>query len=91
MLFRSHQGEAKRCSSLYEKLGDGRSYGAPIGFVSFHLMCSEPDEAADWAEKAIEQRDPRIAITLRLFGTIWRSSPRWPALARQMNLRDMVA
>jgi hypothetical protein len=55
------------------------------------LICSEPDKAADWAEKAIEQRDPRIAGTLRLFPRIWRSSPRWPALARQMNLRDIVA
>ena len=82
---------APRCEELLEKLGDGRSYGAPIGFVIFHLLCSEPDKAADWAEKAIEQRDPRIAITLCLFERIWRSSPRWPALARQMNLRDIVA
>jgi len=81
---------APRCEELLEKLGDGRSYGAPIGFVIFHLLCSEPDKAADWAEKAIEQRDPRIAITLRLFDRIWRSSPRWLALARQMNLRDIV-
>jgi serine/threonine protein kinase len=85
------RGNSRRAEEMLEKLGDGRSHGAPIGFVIFYLLCSEPDKAADWAEKAIEQRDPRIAITLRLFGTVWRSSPRWPALARQMNLRDMVA
>jgi eukaryotic-like serine/threonine-protein kinase len=85
------RGNARRVEEMLEELGDGRSYGAPIGFVIFYLLSSEPDKAADWAEKAIEQRDPRIAVTLRLFGTIWRSSPRWPALARQMNLRDVVA
>jgi serine/threonine-protein kinase len=82
------QGDARRAEEILGKLGDGESYGVPIGFVIFHLLCSEPDKAADWAENAIEQRYPTIAVTLRLFGTIWRSSPRWPALARQMNLSD---
>ena len=84
-------GDVRRADEMLEELGDGRSYGGPIGFVIFHLVCSQPDRAADWAEKAIQQRDPRIAVTLRLFAPILRSSPRWPALAKQMNLRDMVA
>jgi serine/threonine protein kinase/Tfp pilus assembly protein PilF len=85
------RGDTHRAEEIFGKLGDGPSCGAPVGFVIFHLLCSEPDKAADWAEKAIEQRDPRIAGTLRLFGTIWRSSPRWPALARQMNLSPTAA
>jgi TolB-like protein len=81
------RGDTRRAEETLGKLA-GQSAGSPIGFVIFHLLCSEPDKAADWAEKAIEQRDPRIATTLRLFPRIWRSSPRWPALARQMNLSD---
>jgi serine/threonine-protein kinase len=81
------KGDTRRAEEILGKLA-GLSLGSPLGFVIFHLLCSEPDQAADWAEKAIEQRDPRIPGTLRLFPRIWRSSPRWPALARQMNLRD---
>ena len=81
-------GDTRRAEEILGRLGDGRSYGAPGGFVIFHLLCSELDKAADWAEKAIEQRDPRIAVFLRYFGTTWRSSPRWSALARQINLTD---
>jgi hypothetical protein len=84
------RGDTRRAEETLGKL-DGQSVGSPVGFVTFHLLCSEPDKAADWAEKAIEQRDPRIPGTLRLFPRIWRYSPRWPALARQMNVRDMVA
>jgi len=85
------QGDESRAAEILEKLGDGESYGAAIGFQLFHLLCSETDKAAPWVEKAIKQRHPQVPSTLCLFGTIWRSSPQWPALARQMNLRDVVA
>jgi len=85
------QGDARRAEEILGKLGDGSSYGAPIGFLIFHLLRAEPDKAADWAEKAIEQRHPQMPSNLRLFDSIWRSSPRWAGVARQMNLRDMVA
>ena len=48
----------------------------------FHLLCGEIDQAADWFEKAIEQRDPAMPT----LGYRFRSSPRWPALAKMMNL-----
>jgi hypothetical protein len=85
------QGETRRAEEILGKLGDGGSYGAPIGFQIFHLLCSETDKAAHWAEKAIEQRHPQMPSTLRLFESVWKSSPRWPALARKVNLTDMVA
>ena len=84
-------GDTRRAEEILGTLGDGRSYGAPSGFAICYVLCSEHDKAADWAEKAIEQRDPRIPVFLRTFETIWRSSPRWAALLRQINLRDMVA
>jgi serine/threonine-protein kinase len=79
-------GDTNRAEEVLRRLGAGDTYGGPVGFVLFHLLCSEPDKAADWAEKAIAQRDPRITVTLSFFGKIWRSHPRSASLARRMNL-----
>src|SRR5688572_21295468 len=69
------------------RLGDRTAFGAPLGFVVFHLVCGEPRLAADWVEKSIEQRYPGILFFVNLpFGKVLRASPRWPALARRMNL-----
>jgi len=79
-------GELDRANGLFEKLGSGEAYGAPMGFVCFHLLRSDIDKAADWAEKAIQQRDPFVMVLSRLIRKALRSSARWPALARMMNL-----
>jgi len=73
-------------------LGDGTASGAPLGFVYYHLVCSEIEQAADWAEKAIAQREPGVIYYLLLphAKDLWRSS-RWPALAKMMNLPHSVA
>ena len=56
----------------------------------FHALCGDADQAADWFEKAIEQRDPAVVGYLRTpLMRILRSSPRWPALAKQMNLPEV--
>ena len=72
---------------MLETLGDGAAFGAPFGFVYCHLVCSEIEQAADWAEKAIERREPWAVFlaTLALAKDLRRSS-RWPALAKMMNL-----
>jgi hypothetical protein len=57
----------------------------------FHLACSEIDEGAAWAEKAIEQRD--TAAVIHLLGPdwkIWHSSRCWPSLAGMMSLPASV-
>ena len=62
---------------------------APIGMVVYHLLCSEIDAAADWYEKCIEQREPFAVMYARTaFVAPLRSSSRWPALARMMNLPE---
>ncbi|HTT65032.1 MAG TPA: protein kinase [Bryobacteraceae bacterium] len=78
-------GEKARAAEL---LGRIPSLPAPVfGRVLYHLICLELDAAADWYERAIEQRE--------LFAIIFapapitrdlRESPRWPRLARMMNL-----
>ena len=76
-------GATSRADPLLEKLGTGEEYGAPTGLAVFHALCGEFDRAADWAEHAIEERYPRLVPIL---GPLLRSSPRWPALAKLMNL-----
>ena len=52
-------GERVRADALVEKLNaSANAYGTPMALAVFHAMCGETDAAADWLEKAIEQRDP---------------------------------
>jgi serine/threonine-protein kinase len=78
-------GETSRAETLLEGLRPGTACGAPTGMAIFHALCGELDQAADWAERAIEARYPRLVAIL---GPLLRSSPRWPALARMMNLPE---
>ena len=76
-------GATSRAEALLEKLGTGKEYGAPTGLAVFHALRGDLDRAAAWAEQAIEERYPRLVPIL---GPLLRSSPRWPALAKLMNL-----
>ena len=82
-------GDAGRADAVLETLGDGTACGTPLGFVHYHLVCSEIEQAAEWAGKAIEQREPAVIYFLLLpVAKELRRSSRWPALAKMMNLRD---
>jgi TolB-like protein/Tfp pilus assembly protein PilF/predicted Ser/Thr protein kinase len=85
-------GDTGRAEAVRETLGDGTAPGARIGFIHYHLICSEIEQAADWAEKAIAQREPAVIYYLLIphAKDLWRSS-RWPALAKMMNLPRTVA
>jgi hypothetical protein len=80
-------GDRSRAAGLLGKLGDGQAYGAPIGFANCYLLSGEPERAADWIEKAIEQRHPLVGLYLRttLFKAL-REGQRWSALAKRINL-----
>jgi serine/threonine-protein kinase len=85
-------GEPDQGKELIQRLGSGEVYGAPMGLALFHVCCGEIDLAADWIEKAIEQRFPSVVYWLQ--GAIaepLRSSPRWPKLAALMNLPEKVS
>jgi serine/threonine protein kinase/Tfp pilus assembly protein PilF len=86
-------GDLTRAEELVQKLkaGSGDAYGTPMALAVFHAMCGETDAAADRFEKAIEQRDPAVVGYLRTpLMKILRASPRWPALAKQMNLPEVA-
>jgi tetratricopeptide (TPR) repeat protein len=83
-------GQPDRGKELIAKLGSGEAYGASGGWAIFHLCCGDIDLAADWCEKAIEERDPMgmVALQSPLFEPL-HASPRWPKLAAMMNLPNV--
>jgi hypothetical protein len=56
----------------------------------FHALRNEPEEAAVWFERSIDQRHqfvPMILLT-QPYLPVLRASKRWPALARRVNLSE---
>jgi adenylate cyclase len=76
-------GAQSRADALIEKLRSSEACGAAAGLAVFHAMCGEFNLAAEWAERAIEERYPPL---IAILGPLLRSSPQWPALAKLMNL-----
>ena len=64
-----------------------QTYVSANGIAGLHAHLGDNDAAIEWAQKAIEQRDPFI-ILLKNFPAFdgIRSDQRYPALLRQMNL-----
>ena len=78
-------GDTSRAEEVLQNLGNApEAYGVPRALSFFHFLCEEIDQAADWAEKSLEQRDPVGATSLAWF----RYCARWPALAKMMNLTE---
>jgi serine/threonine-protein kinase len=84
---RKRLGDVASASGLLQQLGPGTQFGAPIGFALFYAVHDESDAAGEWLSKAIEQRDARVVIFLRLpIGKVWQASVHWPVLATLLNL-----
>jgi tetratricopeptide (TPR) repeat protein len=77
-------GAASRGEALIESLRTGKAYGAPTGLAIFHAMCGEFDRAAEWTERAIAERHPRVVAVLKPL----LPASHWPAVARLMNLPE---
>jgi serine/threonine-protein kinase len=59
----------------------------PGGMIWYYLVSSEIDAAIDWYERDIELRSLRPALMASAgFMKPLRASPRWPQLAKMMNL-----
>jgi len=82
-------GNSERMAALLGLL-DGRVYGTPIAFAIFHIICGELDQAAAWVVKSAEERYPGTLYFINgsPLGDALRASPRWPALAKMMNLPE---
>jgi serine/threonine-protein kinase len=82
-------GVVSRARELLDVLETGETSMAPFGFVLFHLQAGDMEAAAGWLDKAIDERDIWVVAFVRgrrLGGPLIRSSSRWPALARRLNI-----
>jgi len=80
----SLSGEQDRANQLITNMSGG---SLPMGMMNYHLHRAQYDAAIEWYERAIEQRLP-VAASLASAATLkpLRSNPRWPKLAKMMNL-----
>src|SRR4030095_14421719 len=79
-------GKKDEVQQTLMKFGDGQAYGAPVVLAMFHLICNEPQKAADWLVKAIEQRYPVVPTILRgHYGAELRKTPRYAELHRMIG------
>jgi tetratricopeptide (TPR) repeat protein len=79
-------GEEREMRALYDSLGSGKRFGDARAQALYHLLSGDIDTAADWVEKAVEERDHSILYYLRF--VVCRSlqaSERWPTIARMIN------
>jgi TolB-like protein len=82
-------GEENRANQLHDELVAGDRYGVAMGLSLFHVGCSEMPQAAQWAEKAVEQRDTRMILLMCLVRAslpkLLGSDNRWSAIARSLR------
>jgi TolB-like protein/Flp pilus assembly protein TadD/predicted Ser/Thr protein kinase len=82
-------GEEVESKSLANELGSGEAPGDARAHAIFHLLCGDIEQGADWAEKAIEQRDASMMYYLRfVVCKQLRASARWPKIAKMINLPE---
>jgi TolB-like protein len=90
----NYSGQPSAADQLRNGLLPADQYGAPMGLALFHLGCSEIDQAAQWAEKAIEQRDTRMVVLIALVRAFWpslfSSGSRWSGIARTLGIPSEV-
>jgi len=85
----ARSGQLERSNVLADQLRPGTAFGAPFGLALVAIGAGDLDLAADWLEKAIEQRDIWVSFLLNvgnIGGRVMWSSPRWPGLAGLMNV-----
>ena len=67
--------------------GLGTLTPASLGVRLYHLHVGELDEAANWYQVMIDERDPFALVYANAPVTLpLHAHPRWPALAAQMRL-----
>lgn len=87
--FRWRTGEIQQAEQMVEALGDGTDFGTQIAFSVYYSIRLDFDKAADWTEKAIEQRDPNaLPSTCGPYRQYYVANGRWPVLARMLHLPE---
>ncbi len=83
-------GEGRRAEELLQSLLPGDRYGTPFGLLVYSVTCSEIEQAAHWAWKVLEQRDPRLIFNVGLLRSpshnLVRSCDSWSVLAARLDI-----
>jgi TolB-like protein/Tfp pilus assembly protein PilF len=83
-------GEEIEADGLMASLGSGDAFGDCRARAVYHLLSGDIENGADWAEKAIEERDYAMMFYLRFVVCKGlRSSSRWPRIAKMINLASV--
>jgi eukaryotic-like serine/threonine-protein kinase len=86
-------GRPSEARALLEQLTTLRrtTYVPPFAMVAVFRGLGEVDQALEWLEKGVEERDLLVVTALRsepTYKTSFRGHPRYQALLRKMNLDD---
>ncbi len=80
-------GDNARSEELLRQLGETDRHGAALGFTAAYIVRRDVEQAAEWAARAIEERNPHIPWLLRHpISEPLRRGDQWPALAKKLNL-----
>jgi serine/threonine-protein kinase len=80
-------GERVRAGELLQRM-QAIPMQVANGFVMFHQMCGETDQAIEWALKVVEERDPNASMMILMNRRSWANHKRWPALVRALRLPE---
>jgi serine/threonine-protein kinase len=84
-------GQDAESQRLFDTLASANGYDDPIGPAMYYLVLGDLDGTADWAEKAVEERQPAVFFFLHAHAKALKSTSRWPRLAKMMNLGGAMA
>ena len=84
---RKVQGNEAGASELLARLGPSEKYGTAAGLCRYYMLVEDFEAAAEWAAKAIAQRDGAFPFALQFScARGLRASRFWPELSKMMNL-----
>jgi hypothetical protein len=66
-------GETERAQEMLQKL-PADSFGGQRARAAFYWVCGDLDAVANWWERAIDQRDPAVPLSMRV-GTAETCAP----------------
>jgi tetratricopeptide (TPR) repeat protein len=80
-------GNRQRGEELHRRLFELPPHQIPMGMLLYHTVCGDTNSAAEWFEKAVEQRNLGLMGHLRdpILEAL-RQSSHWSRLARLINL-----
>jgi Tfp pilus assembly protein PilF len=82
-------GHRARAEEVLDRILAGPPHSLSGGMLMYCLYAGDMEGTADWAEKAASDRWPALAGTLQNpLARELRAGPRWPKLARIMNLPE---